>query len=78
MKYQNIFKIGIFFLPVLCFSQEITLPEQPTFGPGGSEYVHDSIFFQDFQNYELQKLPLRHQNLRSRRIDFHYHQCAFQ
>ncbi|MDB4728505.1 alpha/beta hydrolase [Saprospiraceae bacterium] len=48
MKYQNIFKIGIFFLPVFCFSQEITLPEQPTFGPGGSEYVHDSIFFQDF------------------------------
>ncbi len=44
------FAILLFLLTsIFSHAQEVIIPpEQPLTGPGGTEYVHDSIFFQDF------------------------------
>ena len=49
-------------------AQEILPPSQPDSGPGGAEYICDSIHFQDFAQW----LPDRH--LTRRQVQ-HFHQA---
>ena len=48
MNFKKYLLAFALFIPLFGFSQTLTLPDQPQIGPGGAEYVHDSIFFQDF------------------------------
>lgn len=49
MNFTNKILFISFFFPLFLNAQEVVgPPEQPLTGPGGAEYVHDSIFFQNY------------------------------